>query len=274
MTHQRLVQQARAWLDAGVPVMLVQVLAARGSVPRGTGTRMLVTAQAQAGSIGGGQLEWQALAEARALLQGAGAAPLERDIALGPTLGQCCGGALRLRYARLAPQGADAPEAWPLPPPRFTLYLYGAGHVGRALVRLLADLPCAVHWIDEREAEFPPGPLPPHIRRVCVDTVEAEAAAAPPGAWHLVMTHSHLLDMAIVQQLLARGDFGWLGLIGSRSKRARFEARLRQRGVAAAELQRIRCPVGLPGITGKEPEVVALAVAAQLLQQAPPADAG
>lgn len=267
MTHQRLVQQALAWRAAGVPVAVVQVLTIRGSVPRGAGTRMLVTPAAQAGSIGGGQLEWQALAEARALLAGgdAAATPLERDIALGPTLGQCCGGAVRLRYTRLE---QDAPEVWPLPAPRFALHLYGAGHVGRALVRLLADLPCTVHWVDEREAEFPPEPLPPHIHRVCVDAVEAEAAAAPPGAWHLVMTHSHLLDMAIVQLLLARGDFGWLGLIGSRSKRARFESRLRQRGVLDADLQRIVCPVGLPGIPGKEPEVVALSVAAQLLQRA------
>ena len=269
-THRRLVQRARAWQEAGIPAVVVHVLAVRGSVPRSAGTRMLVSAQAQAGSIGGGQLEWQALAEARALLQQQGAKPQEREVPLGPGLGQCCGGSVRLRYTLLA---QDEPEAWPLPAPRFTLYLYGAGHVGRALVRLLADLPCEVQWIDEREAEFPPEPLPPHIRCVCVDTVEAEAAAAPPGAWHLVMTHSHLLDMAIVQQLLRRGDFGWLGLIGSRSKRARFESRLRQRGVAEAALQRIICPVGLPGIAGKEPEIVALAVAAQLLQQAAPSPA-
>lgn len=250
-----------------MPAVVVQVLAVRGSVPRGAGTRMLVSADAQAGSIGGGQLEWQALAEARRLLLGGASPPLERDVPLGPSLGQCCGGAVRLRFTRLAD---EAPEAWPLPAPRFRLHLYGAGHVGRALVRLLADLPCEVHWIDEREAEFPPGPLPPHIHRICVDAVEAEIDAAPPGAWHLVMTHSHLLDLAIVQQVLARGDFGWLGLIGSRSKRARFESRLRQRGVTAADLQRIACPVGLPGLRGKEPEIVALSVAAQLLQQAAP----
>lgn len=225
---------------------------------------MLVSATEQAGSIGGGQLEWQALADARALLR-SGGSHFERDVALGPGLGQCCGGAVRLHHRLLADY---PPSQWAAPPARFTLHLYGAGHVGRALVRLLVDLPCVVHWIDEREAEFPAEPLPPHIHRVCVDAVEAEAAAAPPGAWHLVMTHSHLLDMAIVQELLQRGSFGWLGLIGSRSKRARFETRLRQRGVSEASLQRLVCPIGLPGISGKEPEIVALAAAAQLLEMA------
>ncbi len=256
---------AEAWRRQDRPAVVVAVAQTRGSVPREAGTRMVVDAAQVLGSIGGGHLELQAIAQARALLAGRGGVH-EQSIALGPGLGQCCGGALTLRYTPLAD---DDPAAWPLPPPRFELQLYGAGHVGRALVRLLADIHCRVQWIDERESEFPPDELPPHIQRVCVEPVQAEVAVAPPGACYLVLTHSHDLDLAISTAILQRGDFGWFGLIGSRSKRARFEHRLLERGVPAALLQRLVCPIGLPGIEGKEPEVIAVAVAAQLLAAAP-----
>ena len=263
---------ARAWRAAGRAAVVVQVLAHRGSVPREAGTRMLVALDAVAGTIGGGHLELQAIADARALLArlaagGAGeaVAPFSRHVALGPSLGQCCGGALDLGFTLLA---ADDPQAWAAPPPRFTLQLYGAGHVGRAVVRLLAGIPCRVSWIDEREAEFPREPLPSHIERLAVEPVEAEVAAAPPGAFFLVLTHSHELDLAITREILARGDFGWFGLIGSQTKRARFEHRLRERGIADEHIARLVCPIGVPGITGKEPEVIAVAVVAQMLQAA------
>jgi xanthine dehydrogenase accessory factor len=167
-------------------------------------------------------------------------------------------------------QAADV-AAWTLPPPRFTLQLYGAGHVGRAIVKLLADIDCRAKWIDEREAEFPREPLPLHIERLCVEPVEAEVAQAAPGTCFLVLTHSHDLDLAITQAILARGDFAWFGLIGSATKRARFESRLRQRGLGDALLARMVCPIGLPGIHGKEPAVIALAVVAQLLARSAPA---
>ncbi len=260
---------ARAWRAAGRAAVVVQVLTHRGSVPRETGTRMLVAADAVAGTIGGGHLELQAITEARALLARAAAGepvqPTSRQVALGPSLGQCCGGALDLGFGLLA---ADDPQAWPLVPPRFVLQLYGAGHVGRAIVQLLAGLPCRVSWIDEREAEFPLGPLPPHIERLAVEPVQAEVAAAPPGAFYLVLTHSHELDLAITREVLARDDLGWFGLIGSRTKRARFEHRLRERGVGDQQLARMVCPIGVAGIEGKEPEVIAVAVVAQLLQAA------
>ena len=257
---------ARAWLDTGRPAMLVQVLAARGSVPRGAGTRMLVAADAVAGTIGGGHLELQAIQRARALLAaGAGAEPDDQAIALGPTLGQCCGGALTLRTAAL---DAAALADWPPEASLFDLQLYGAGHVGRAIVHLLGTLPCRVLWIDEREAEFPATPSAPHITRLCVDGVDAEVQQALPGAFYLVLTHSHELDLRITEAVLRRGDFGYFGLIGSATKRARFLARLAQRGVAADAITRLTCPIGVPGIPGKQPELIALAVVAQLLQVA------
>jgi len=255
---------ALAWLADGRPAMLVQVLAARGSVPRGTGTRMLVAADTVAGTIGGGHLELQAIQRARAMLA-AGAGPEDRAIALGPTLGQCCGGALTLRTT---PLDAAALADWPDQAPLFDLQLYGAGHVGRAIVNLLETLPCRVAWIDEREAEFPAAPSAPHITRLCVDAVEAEVQQAAPAAFYLVLTHSHDLDLRITEAVLRRGDFGFFGLIGSATKRARFLSRLAQRGVAAEAIARLTCPIGVAGIPGKQPEQIALAVAAQLLQVA------
>jgi xanthine dehydrogenase accessory factor len=265
---QNLRQAAARWQAEGRAAVVVEVADHQGSVPRETGTRMLVSAGEVLGTIGGGHLELKAMADARALIASGGSAFTQR-VALGPTLGQCCGGALHLRFTPLeAVNLAD----WADAPPRFTLQLYGAGHVGRAIVKLLEGIHCRVQWIDERDSEFPSGPLPPHIERVCVEPVEAEVARAAPGDCHLVLTHSHDLDLAISHEILKRGDFAWFGLIGSRTKRARFEHRLSARGIGPALLQRMACPIGLPGIAGKEPEVIAVAVVAQLLQVSPIAE--
>jgi xanthine dehydrogenase accessory factor len=260
----RLKDSAAAWLAARRPAMLVEVVAHQGSAPRETGTRMLVSAAEVLGTVGGGHLEWKAIALARERLAGGLFAAVEHHYPLGPALGQCCGGTMTLRTSLL---DAAALAAWPDAAPRFHLQLYGAGHVGRAIVQLLAGLPCRVTWIDERESEFPPGELPPHIEKLCIEPVDAEVRAAPPGCFYLVLTHSHALDMAISEAILKRGDFGFFGLIGSATKKARFLRRLGERGIAAPLLQQMTCPIGVPGIAGKEPEVIALAVVAQLLQQ-------
>lgn len=253
---------AEAWAAAGRAAVVVTVVEHQGSVPRETGTRMLVAADVVVGTIGGGHLELQALERARARLAEGASAPETQRIALGPSLGQCCGGSLVLRYTALA---ADPPAQWPGPRPRFTLHLFGAGHVGRAIVNLLAAVPCRVRWVDERESEFPAVALPPHIERVCAEPVQAEVAAAAAGDAFLVLTHSHDLDLAITREILARGDFGFFGLIGSATKRAKFERRLAERGFAPELVARITCPIGLPGLRGKEPGVIAVAAVAQLL---------
>lgn len=270
---------ARQWLAAGRRAVDVSVLAHRGSVPREAGTHMLVAVDAVLGTVGGGHLELQAIEAARRHLASGqtdpitwatlAAQPQVWPVALGPSLGQCCGGHVTLQ---LRPLDAAALAGWTLPPPRFHLQLHGAGHVGRAIVRLLSGIDCRVQWVDERESEFPPPQADdaPHIERVIADPPEAEVASAPPGAAYLVLTHSHTLDLAITTAILKRGDFGFCGLIGSATKRARFLHRLAERGVPAEAIARLTCPIGVPGIGGKEPEVLAIGVVAQLLQLAPP----
>jgi xanthine dehydrogenase accessory factor len=263
---------AGAWLAQGWPATLVEVTSTRGSIPREAGTRMLVSADQVAGTIGGGHLEFQAIAQARSLLREApGAGGLSIDYPLGPRLGQCCGGSVTLRFEHLSPEHL---HTWPTPAARFHLQLYGAGHVGRAIANLLVPLNVTVDWVDEREDEFPRhlgegGAWPAHIRKVAVDAVESEVRLAPPGAFYLVLTHQHALDLRISEAILRRGDFGFFGLIGSRTKQQRFLHRLAERGIADTLLARMTCPIGLPGIQGKEPEVIAVAVVAQLLSLQP-----
>ena len=261
-------QSASAWLAEGRRAVVVEVREARGSVPREAGTRMLVSARDTAGTIGGGHLELKAIERAREMLRTGEFGVHTEHYPLGPALGQCCGGAVTLAFAAL---DAAALARWPETPPRFHLQLYGAGHVGRAIARALAPLNVSVDWIDERDDEFPRSfhehgtPWPEHIRKVCVDAVEAEVRSAPAGAFYLVLTHQHDLDLRISEAILKRGDFGFFGLIGSKTKRQRFIHRFEQRGIAPDAVERMTCPIGVPGITGKEPQVIAAAVVAQLL---------
>jgi len=263
-------ESARAWLASGRDAIVVEVIGARGSVPRGTGTRMLVDATTTLGTIGGGHLELKAILAARAMLARGERARREDRHALGPGLGQCCGGAVTLALASL---DAEALADWPPPEPLFSLQLHGAGHVGRAIATLLATLEVHVDWFDERDEEFPPttdlgSPWPVHIQRIGGDTIEREVRRAPPGAFYLVLTHEHALDERITEAILRRGDFAFCGLIGSRTKRAKFVRRFEARGVAAPAIERMTCPIGVPGIEGKAPEIIAAAVVAQLLQLA------
>jgi len=259
---------AGSWLASRQRAVVVEVVEARGSAPREAGTRMLVSLRDTAGTVGGGHLELKAIGRAREMLQAGTLAPQLEHFPLGPALGQCCGGAVTLAYA---PLDADALARWPVAPPRFHLQLYGAGHVGRAIARALAPLNVLVDWIDERDEEFPAeffahgGPWPDHVRKVCVDAVEAEVRSASPGAFYLVLTHQHDLDLRISEAILKRGDFGFFGLIGSKTKRQRFIHRFEQRGIADEAIARMTCPIGVPGIDGKEPEVIAASVVAQLL---------
>jgi len=278
LSARALRRTAEHWLAQQRVAIVVCVEAIKGSTPRGTGTRMLVSQDGVDGTIGGGHLEWQAIDLARHALQELPARPPSgpgwtRTFPLGPTLGQCCGGVVTLRFDWL---DEHALASWTLPPPRFHLELHGAGHVGQAIVRLLMDLDCTVRWIDERADDATPGlpsadmlaNLPPHIQWLDTEAAEREVLDAPAGACHLVLTHRHDLDLRIIHAVLQRGDFAFAGLIGSQTKRARFLHRLAEQGIPPETLSRLSCPIGLPGLEGKEPAVIAISVVAQLLQHA------
>jgi len=143
--------------------------------------------------------------------------------------------------------------------------LFGADHVGAAIVRALSDLPCRVTWIDEREEMFP-DLQPANVTIEATDVPEALVTSAPPGSSFLVMTHNHALDQRLSELILQRNDVAWFGLIGSKTKRMQFEHRLHERGISAQRLAEMVCPIGIPGIVGKEPAVIAASVTAQLLQ--------
>jgi xanthine dehydrogenase accessory factor len=255
-------ERAAQRLADGLRTIVVEIVKSRGSVPREAGTRMLVGIDDLDGTIGGGNLEWRAIATARRMLDGSSFRPADEEIALGASLGQCCGGAVTLRYRVL---DAASFAAWASIIHAPTIQVYGAGHVGQAIVHLLETLTVDVQWIDERESAFPRAPSAANIRRVCVEPVEAEVAVAPPDCFHLVLTHQHDLDLRIVETILRRGDFAYLGLIGSMTKRRRFEHLLVERGIDPSVFARINCPIGIEGIASKEPAHIAIAVVAQLL---------
>ncbi|KVC17408.1 xanthine dehydrogenase accessory protein XdhC [Burkholderia pseudomultivorans] len=150
-------------------------------------------------------------------------------------------------------------------PPPMHIVLFGAGHVGHALVTLLGALPCVVQWVDTRDELFP-DECPPNVQPEPTDTPEAVVDAAPPGAYFLVMTHNHALDFSLAAQIMRRRDFAYFGMIGSRTKRVKFERRLAARGVDPARLVEMVCPIGVAGIVDKAPGSIAVAVCAELLQ--------
>ena len=255
------------------PAVLVTVASTKGSAPREAGAWMAVFDDETIGTIGGGHLEFQAIATARATLAPGGTLPPQilQRVALGPSLGQCCGGVVHLQYEAVS--AADLPALRErLTPQGSPVALFGGGHVGRALVRLLATLPFQVHWIDSRDEIFP-ADLPANVRSEHSDPVQAAVADLAPGSRVLIMSFSHAQDLDIVAACLARqrvhGDLPYVGLIGSKTKWASFQKRLAAQGFSPGELAHITCPIGIPGITDKRPEVIAVAVAAQLLQVVP-----
>ncbi len=238
----------------------VTISEARGSSPREVGAAMLVDADGRfTGTIGGGVLEWQALAEAQRLLQ-SGRDFHEKSFALGPDLGQCCGGRVTLSFERVTAE-ARLEKAVATP-----VLLFGAGHVGRALVLALAPLPFNVRWIDPRKEAFPLA-FPPNATPVAPADPVTEIAGAPAGSLVLILTHSHALDLALCDAALRRDDLPFVGVIGSLTKRARFLSQLRGMGHAEDGLKRLTCPIGFKDLGSKEPAVIAAGVAVQLLQE-------
>lgn len=251
---------------AAEALILVTVSRTSGSVPREVGAWMTVAAEGITGTVGGGHLEFDAIARARAALAGCELAD-EVRYPLGASLGQCCGGVVWLRFERIVP-GEDLAARLPQAPLR-RVALFGAGHVGQAIAHIARDLPLALHWVDSREAQFPAEPPARGWRQeVCEPPADAVADLAP-GSVVLIMSHNHAEDFDIVAACLKRqrehGDLAFIGLIGSRSKWASFRQRLEARGFTQAERDSVCCPIGVHGVAGKQPAVIAVAVLAQVL---------
>jgi xanthine dehydrogenase accessory factor len=288
---------------------MVTVVGAQGSTPRETGARMLVWPDRFVGTVGGGSLERQGLDQARKLLGQDARRYALQDYPLGPLLGQCCGGHVRLLIERVdgesvawleaaaamreafvlearfeglemtrvaGPAGdatSDGPRTpiaevkrlaetiRPLAPP---LLIFGAGHVGQAVARAFAPLPFALTWLASRE-DLRPEASGTRAEIVDEAALLARVAQAPANAMFAIFTHSHDLDYRLTKAVLDRGDYRYLGLIGSQTKRRRFEGRLRADGVGEEALRRITCPIGIPTLKSKAPAVIAVALAAELL---------
>ncbi len=249
---------------------LVLVERSLGSVPREKGAWMAVFVDAVIGTIGGGQLEHRAIAEARSRLHASSAEPVLR-FPLGPSLGQCCGGVVFLRFERVSASDCGG-LATRLRAPALPVALFGGGHVGHALIELLGRLPCEVIWIDSRDEIFP-SDVPANVTCEHSEPVHGAVSGLVPSSHVLTMSFSHAEDLDIVAACLRRrreqADLPYIGLIGSKTKWAVFRHRLVERGFTEEELDAVTSPIGVPGIAGKEPEVVALAVAAQLMQRRP-----
>ncbi len=221
-----------------------------GSVPREAGTQMLVHADRIEGTIGGGTLEWEAMAEARKMLTD-GRETLTRTIPLGPALGQCCGGSVTLTWDR-----AEALVARPKRP----LWIYGAGHVGRAIVHVMDPLPdFDINWVDTHADRFPETEVTTLVAKDPAQIVKH----APTDADHLILTYSHDIDLALCHAILSH-DFHTAGLIGSATKWARFRKRLAALGHTSEQIARIACPIGDP-LLGKHPAAIALGVATAMI---------
>ena len=353
----------------GQSCVLVTVAHIAGSAPREPGARMIVTPMQVMGTIGGGNLEFEAMRIARERLADIPDTGARRHIELfplGPMLQQCCGGAVFLHFEVLAdaranwiasaagieqnntravlvsrtssssfPRRRESSEIPPagsghypgkiiftetgatgslddklldelaarkadellgadgvpasllhpltetqstlpdtsdalffemISPCKYQVALFGAGHVGGALVNILAGISdCRITWVDSRAGQFPPE-LPPNVEARLSDNPVAEVDNLAEQAYCLVMTHDHQLDQDLCEALLHRNDFAFLGLIGSATKQRRFSQRLREKGISEQQLERLTCPIGIPGIESKEPEVIAISVAAQLLK--------
>ena len=287
-------------LTHGNAAVRVVVASLKGSGPREPGATMLVTSHTQHGTIGGGHLEWKALEIARNMLPDASKNRALQRFPLGATLGQCCGGAVELLFDRY--DSADLPLLHelstqqsgslrtpfgkgervievacsstvqrasdtliePLQDQRTPLWIFGAGHVAKALVNVLEGLPFRIVWIDTRAEEFPTE-VSSEIDKRVTDSPEAELEDAPPAAFFIVLTHDHQLDFALVRALLKR-PAGFIGMIGSDTKALRFRQRLRAMGLPQQEIARLKSPLGKSGTSSKLPQAIAIAIAAQLLE--------
>lgn len=246
------------WIEAiheytrlGEACVLVTVLGAQGSTPRDNGAKMVIARDRNCSSIGGGHLEYQAMSIAAELLREGVEQQRIAHFPLGAGLGQCCGGRTTLLFECFP--GTD-----------INIMLFGAGHVGQALVPVLQQLPCRLQWVDCRDNQHPPG-LPANVIPVVTDSPDAEVTAMPEKGYYIIMTHNHQLDFDILESVLKRGDARYVGLIGSATKWERFKLRFRHKGYDDNFFEQVRCPIGADSVPGKLPIEVAVSVAAEII---------
>ena len=251
------------WIDAlsslsrkNRSLVIVTVLLVEGSAPRDSRTKMVVDIEDIHDTIGGGKLEFEVIREARSLIKAAVPETLTKTYSLGQDLSQCCGGRVTVLFECI-------------PANNFNVILFGAGHVGTALATIISQLPCRLTWIDSRELIITRLMEESRFNGVDFQVMEnptLEVENCPKNAYHLVMTHSHEIDMELVEAILSRKDARFCGLIGSRSKSVKFRNRLIRKGFSKVELSTLTSPVGISDLGGKSPMEIAVSVAAQLMK--------
>jgi xanthine dehydrogenase accessory factor len=252
MNHNTWLSALERLCRSNTPAILITVAQHKGSTPRESGTKMIVTENEIIGSIGGGHLEHKAIEQAHTLLADHSQETQLIAYPLGAALGQCCGGAIQLLFE-------------PINPPAMQIAVFGAGHVAKALIPILGGLSGQVHWIDEREALFPEQ-VPDNVTRVITDDQTEVIETLPADCYVLIMTHNHALDQQLVEAWLRSGKASYLGMIGSATKKRKFEHRLRHKGFDEAHIAQLHCPIGHPDVGGKRPMEIAVSVSAELIR--------
>ncbi|OUS28090.1 xanthine dehydrogenase accessory protein XdhC [Thalassotalea sp. 42_200_T64] len=237
----------------GKAYVLVTLVGVSGSTPRNSGTKMVISKEQTFDTIGGGHLEHKTIKHAQKMLASGKDCQHLEHFQLGSNLGQCCGGNASVLFEYFAAVGVN-------------IMLFGAGHVGRVLIPMLAQLPCQVTWVDSREQQFPVNLDACHnVHQVVSEEPEDEVASMPENSYYIVMTHNHQMDFDITQAILKRADFNYLGLIASDTKWRRFQQRYKHRDLDQHQVARMKCPIGLEQVSGKLPMEVAVSVAAEVI---------
>jgi len=238
----------------GKAYVLITIIGVTGSTPRNSGTKMVVSVNDTFDTIGGGHLEYKAIKQARKLLEENNDCQLIEHFQLGSQLGQCCGGNASILFECFASNTIH-------------IALFGAGHVGQALIPMLAGLPCHITWVDNRESQFPANCHQyANVTALLTDDPAAEVSAMPSNTLYVVMTHNHQLDFEITLAALKREDFHYLGLIASDTKWRRFQQRYKHREISPSLVGQMNCPIGLEQVVGKMPMEVAISVAGQIIE--------
>ncbi|ADZ91006.1 xanthine dehydrogenase accessory protein XdhC [Marinomonas mediterranea] len=246
------IQEAARLEASGIDFIMVSVLNIKGSTPREVGAKMLVSQHGLFGTIGGGHLEYKAIEHARAQLSSNIEGITTEDFPLGATLGQCCGGFVTVLYESAIHSVRH-------------IAIYGAGHVGKAVVHCLGNIPARISWVDSRENEYPTE-VPTNTTKRLYDLPVDSVADMPKDTYFLILTHNHQLDLELVETILKRNDAKFLGVIGSKTKSARFKHRLKAKGFSNQQINTMQCPVGDPDIISKQPGEIAISIAASILK--------